>query len=237
LPILDPFPAFMNYGFYRVERLAGNIGYLDLRSFMLQDGVPETVAATMRLLARTDALILDLRKNGGGQMQMQLLLASYFLPSPMRWADTRLRDRPTEEWSTQADVDGPRYLGKPLVILTSRNTFSAAESFPYHLRRLRPVTIVGEITGGGANPGTTVPLGGDFYMFVAIGQNVAPGTTSNWEGVGVTPDVAVPADTALAVAHARLLKELLPKTTEPRLRSERATTLAELEASTHVGKQ
>lgn len=229
LPILNPFPDFMNFGFYRVERLPGNIGYVDLRSFMLQDGVPDTLAATMRLLARTDALILDLRKNGGGQMQMQLLLASYFLPAPTRWADTRLRDRPTIEWTTLASVDGPRYLDKPLVILTSHHTFSAAESFPYHLRRLRPVTLVGETTGGAANPGMTVPLGADFYMFVAVGQNVAPGTTENWEGVGVVPDVAVPAEDALAVAQARLLKELLPKTTEPRLRAEQTSALAELE--------
>ena len=126
-------------------------------------------------------------------------------------------------------MDGPRYLDKPLVILTSKHTFSAAESFPYHLRRLRPVTLIGEVTGGAANPGMTVPLGGDFYMFVAVGQNVAPGTTDNWEGVGVLPDVAVPAEDALAVAQARLLKELLPKTTEPRLRAERTSALADLE--------
>jgi len=203
----------INYGFARVERLPGNIGYLDLRAFIdTNAGSGETAAAAMGFLAHTDALIVDLRQNRGGFPTMIQLLASYlFGPEPVLLNTFYFRegDR-SEEWWTLPDVPGGRYgEQKPVYVLTSVQTFSAGEEFAYDLQARGRATIVGEVSGGGANPGELVPLADGFAAFIPFGRAINPVTGTNWEGSGVQPDVAVPAAEALTTAHALALRRLL----------------------------
>src|SRR5262249_44829150 len=123
-----------------------------------------------------------------------------------------------EQWWTSPHVAGKRYADKEVYLLTSKRTFSAAEEFAYNLQTLKRVTIVGEMTGGGARPGGTRPIDDHFVIWVPSGRAVNPHTKTNWEGTGVKPDVEVPAESALKTAHLAALKKQLAKgDAEPRL--------------------
>ena len=203
----------LNGGYQRVERLPGNVGYLQVDGFMHPDIAAEPAAAAMNFLANTDALIIDLRRNGGGGPQSVVLLCSYlFDEKPVHLNDLYWRkgDRTEESW-TLKEVAGKRYLGRDVYLLTSRRTFSAAEEFAYDLQCLQRVTIVGETTGGGAHPGGGVPVGEHFVVFIPSGRAINPITKTNWEGTGIKPDVEVAADKALETAHQLAVKKLLEK--------------------------
>ena len=204
-----------NFGFYKVERLDGNIGYLDLRSFWdaHTPGAGETAVAAMNLLAHTDALIVDLRRNGGGSPSMIALLTSFLFkaePVHLNSFYERPADRHTQSW-TLPYVPGLRTPGKPVYVLTSNRTFSAAEEFTYNLKNLKRATIVGETTGGGANPGGFISATPHFHVFVPTGRAINPITSTNWEGTGVEPDVRVPQADALNAAYRLALGTVLEK--------------------------
>lgn len=203
-----------NYGFRKVERLPGNIGYLDVPQFW-EAGFPgagEMAIAAMTLLAHTDALIIDLRKNGGGANTMVTLLTSYlFGPTPVHLNSfyEREDDKTTQFW-TFPHVQGKRTPNKPVYVLVSDFTFSAAEEFAYNLKNLKRATIVGEKTGGGANPGGFHNLTPHFRIFVPTGRAINPISGTNWEGTGVEPDVVVPQAEALDRAYQMALETVLP---------------------------
>ncbi len=200
-----------NYGVERVERLPGNIGYVDLRRFAKTDWAAETLAATMTVVAHADGLIIDLRHNSGGYPATATLVESYLFDKRTHVVDVLWRDgQRTEQFWTQDSVPGLRYGGtKPVWILTSKDTFSGAEQFAYDLKNLKRATLVGETTGGGANPGKFVPLDDHFGLSVPTGRAMSPITHSNWEGVGVEPDIRVPAENALQTAHRLALTSLI----------------------------
>src|SRR5918998_487803 len=212
----------MNYGFQKVERLPGNVGYVEFRGFYDPEGGAETVAAVFNFLANTDALIFDLRKNGGGDPKMVALICSYlFGKEPIHLNSLHWRDGKSErveEFWTLKEVAGRRYTGKDVYVLTSGRTFSGAEEFSYNLKNLKRATLVGETTGGGANPGGGNRLGPHFGAFIPTGRAVNPITKTNWEGTGVEPDVKVPADQALKVAHLAAVKKAAEKTTDEELK-------------------
>lgn len=204
-----------NFGFYKVERLDGNVGYLDLRSFWdaQMPGAGETAVAAMNLLAHTDALIVDLRRNGGGSPTMIALLTSFLFraePVHLNSFYERPRDRHTQSW-TLPYVPGLRTPDKPVYVLTSNRTFSAAEEFTYNLKNLKRATIVGETTGGGANPGGYISATPHFHVFVPTGRAINPITSTNWEGTGVEPDVQVPQADALNEAYRLALGTVIEK--------------------------
>jgi hypothetical protein len=208
---------WMNHGFVKVERLRGNIGYLEFSNFMDPELGADTVAAAMNFIHGTDALIIDLRANGGGSPAMVALVCSYlFGPEPVHLNDLYWRegDRTDEFW-TRKEVAGKRYLNKEVYVLTSKRTFSGAEEFTYNLKNLKRATIIGETTGGGAHPGGVFRASEHFGVFVPTGRAINPITKTNWEGTGVTPDVAVPADQALLVARLTALKKSLTTLTNP----------------------
>ena len=207
-----------NYGFEKVERLDGNIGYIELRGFMSRRQGKETVAAAMNFVANTDALIFDLRRNGGGSPNMVALICSYlFGDEKVHLNDLYFRpaDQTQEFWTTPK-VQGKKYLGKDVYILTSKRTFSAAEEFSYNLRNLKRATIVGETTGGGAHPGGTFRLSGHFGAFISTGRAISPITKTNWEGVGVKPHIAVSKEKALKTAYLSALEKSIGKETNDR---------------------
>jgi len=204
------FAAARNFGFERVERLDGNVGYLELRGFMSADVAGETAAAAMTFLANTDALLIDLRQNGGGDPAMVALLCSYlFEGEPVHLNDLYFRPtNETRQWWTMSYLPGKRYVGKPVYVLTSKRTFSAAEEFTYNLKNLKRAIIVGEITGGGAHPGGSHRLNDHFAVFIPVGRAINPITKTNWEGTGVKPDREIAAALALKTAHVEALKKV-----------------------------
>jgi len=213
----DDFFRVRNYGFEQVERLLGNVGYIRLRGFVSSTEAGEAAAAAMRLMANTDALIIDLRQNGGGNGQMVQLLTTYLLQGdPVHLVNVYSRpDNITFQSWTLPWVPGPRYVGKDVYLLTSKRTFSAAEEFCFNLQNQKRATIVGETTGGGAHPVKFERLSEHFQMSVPYARSMNPDTGLDWEGVGVKPDVAVPANDALKTAHMMALKKLKDRPGDP----------------------
>lgn len=208
--------ARSNFGFYKVEVLAGNVGYLDLRGFFEPNLAADKATAAMSFLSDTDALIIDLRKNGGGSGEMVAFIISYLLgPEPVLINTAYFRPNNTtlESW-TRKDVPGKRYTGKNVYVLTSNFTFSAAEEFAYDLKTQKRATIIGETTGGGANPNTFIRISDHFMLSVPIGRAINPVTKTNWEGVGVKPDVEVSAPQALKTAYLAALNKILEKVSD-----------------------
>jgi hypothetical protein len=202
--------ARRNFGFEKLERLTGNIGYLDLRQFADAGEAGATAVAAMNFLAHSDALIIDLRQNGGGSPSMIQLLCSYLFAEPTHLNDFFIRrDGSTMQFWTQANVAGPRLNDVPVFVLTSSRTFSAAEEFTYNLKNLKRATIVGETTGGGAHPVNRVAFAGlNIGAMIPFGRAINPITGTNWEGTGVEPDVMVASDRALSTAHLAALDSL-----------------------------
>ncbi len=191
-----------NCAFDKVEILPGNIGYVKFDGFMDADICGATVAAAMGFVEHTDAVIFDLRQNGGGQPATVSLIASYLFDKPTHLNDLYNRhENTTKQYWTLAWVPGGRMPTQPVFVLTSHRTFSGAEEFTYDLKTQKRATIVGETTGGGAHPveGHTVE---DYFMIgVPFATAVNPITKTSWEGTGVEPDVKVSADDALKTAE------------------------------------
>jgi hypothetical protein len=203
----------VNFGIERAERMTGNVGYLEVRSFGFTAAMADSaVAAAMNLLANTDALIIDVRRNGGGEPEMVALVCSYLL-GPGEILINKFYWRPADRWDesrTKAVVSGKFYgTAKPVYVLTSDRTFSGAEEFAYDIQTQKRGEIVGDTTGGGAHPGGMRRVTEHFGVWVPSGRAVNPVTNTNWEGTGVRPDVAVPAEEALRTAHIRALERLL----------------------------
>jgi C-terminal processing protease CtpA/Prc len=201
-----------NFDIARVERLPGNIGYIDLRGFAYPALAGDAIAAAMSLVAHTDALIVDLTKNRGGHPPTVALMISYLLDDRTHLNDFyhRTSNTTTQQW-TYDYVPGKRFGGtKPIYVLTSPRTFSGAEEFAYNLKHLKRATIVGETTGGGAHPGGYERLNNHFTLFVPQGRPINQVTKTNWEGAGVEPDVKVAAADALRTAQLIALKKLKP---------------------------
>ncbi len=210
----------INFGFEKAERLQGNIGYLDLRGFFRAAFVGDTAAAAMNFLANSEAVIIDLRQNGGGDPATVALICSYlFSPEPVHLNDLYFRpSNETHQWWTLPYVPGKRLADKDVYVLTSHYTFSAAEEFTYDLKNLKRAIIVGEVTGGGAHPGGTVRVNDHFMVWVPSGRAINPVSKTDWEGTGVEPDVKVPAARALKTAHKMALEKELTTLTDPELK-------------------
>jgi retinol-binding protein 3 len=199
-----------NFGFVTAQVLDGNIGYIDIRQFLPPELAARTADAAMAFVADTDALIFDLRHHKGGRPEMVAYLTSYlFASEPVLLNELYSREKnATVQFRTHV-VPGRRYSGK-VYLLTSSFTFSAAEEFAYNLKHLGRATLVGETTGGGAHPVGLYQLPHGFVGYFPNRRAVNPITKTNWEGIGVAPDVKAAADDALRVALARIAEDRKP---------------------------
>ena len=239
-----------NFGFKEVKILDGNIGYLDLRSFTDTLFAGKTAVAAMNYFSCADAVIIDLRNNGGGSPSMIQLIISYFYTSePVHLNDFYWRptDTHTQTW-TFPSVPGKRRPDIDVYVLTSRSTFSAAEEFAYDLKYLKRATLVGETTGGGAHPGGIAGVSERFSIWIPSGMAINPITHTNWEGVGVEPDIKTTKEDALYTARIKALEKLKEKSKVEKIKqyydwyiaslnfTKNAFTIDSLKLQEYVGK-
>jgi len=209
-----------NFGFKKVEQLAGNVGYVDFRVFASPDQAGPTAIAALHFLAYCDAIIVDLRQNGGGDPAQIQLICSYFFDDPAHLNDIYYRaSGEVENYWTLPYVPGPKPVNADLYVLTSARSFSGAEEFAYNIKNLKRGTLIGETTGGGAHPTRPMIVRKDFILRVPYARSINPVSKTNWEGTGVAPDIAVPAAEAFDRAYALALEKLAAKASDPERKS------------------
>lgn len=200
-----------NYGFGKSERFANNIAYVKIDGFYDPTISASAVASEMSEIADASALILDLRGNGGGSSDTGVLVSSYlFDAAPVHLTDryTRSTNRTEPVWTRPVASDLRFGSAKPVYVLIDKETFSAAEDLAYALQALKRVTVVGERSKGGANGARGFKLAEHFLGSIPNRTTINPITRTNWQGTGITPDVAVPAGDALAVAQGLAAKAI-----------------------------
>jgi peptidase S41-like protein len=223
-----------NFGIRRVERLDGNVGYLDVRRVAVPANAGPAIGAAMELVAGTYALILDLRHNGGGSPEGVLFWCSYLLEEkPTHLNDIYHADTgETRQFWALPYVPGTRYVDRPVYVLTSSHTFSGGEEFCYNLQALGRAELIGEATGGGAHPTRGFPISRAVHISIPFARSINPVTGTNWQGTGVIPDVAVPEAEAYDVAYGKALRHVLAlDDVPPPIEHEARDALAGLESA------
>ena len=211
-----------NYGFEKVNRLSGNIGYIEYTGFPEGNrNAQHILDATMNFVTHTNALILDLRDNRGGDGKMVQLFLSYFFEDKIELSDsyTRYNDKTTKSY-TKGKVKGQKYLDKPIYILVNNQTISAAEALAYDLQARNKATVIGEATYGAANPIKVFFIENLYALFIPITENHHSITHSNWEHTGVPIDIPVRSENALTKAHIIALEQLIRSNTKVELSQE-----------------
>ncbi len=191
-----------NQGIRRVERLEGNIGLIEIERIASATEGASAIGAAMQLVAHSSALVLDLRGCLGGLPEGAALWCSYFFADDqvhLNDSYDRTSDTTRQYWTT-GHLSGPRYLDRPLHILTSGVTFSGGEDVSYTLQAHGRAVVVGETTRGGAHPTARYPVAEHVLVTVPVARTINTVTGGNWEGTGVLPDVRVPAEQALETA-------------------------------------
>lgn len=208
-----------NFGLAKVERLDGNVGYIDIEFFPSTRLAAPATDAAMAFVAETDALIIDARRHRGGDPETVAYLVSHFVAPGTLINTIYSRDKADPELFHAAKIPAKPYT-KKVYVLTSSNTFSGGEELAYDLQSLGRAKIYGEVTGGGAHPTGGFRVHERFMASVPTHRSVNPITKTNWEGIGVKPDVVVPAADALRVAHAAAVAELAAATNDAPWRAE-----------------
>jgi hypothetical protein len=195
----------------RVELLHGGVAVVELAPMLFPlEWAAEPLSAALTLASRAQALIVDLRANRGGDPDTVAFVCSYLLDkrthlNTMYWRDG---ERSEQSWSLP-HVPGACFGGsKPLYVLTSNDTFSAAEELAYDLQQLARAVVVGERTRGGAHPRTGWTVHPHLEAAIPVGRAINPVSGTNWEGTGVQPDIPCAAADSLDRAHAMALARL-----------------------------
>jgi hypothetical protein len=196
-------------GVVRADRLAGGVGYIEVIGFPPLPGFKPVIDRAMTALKNSKALIIDVRRNGGGDPAAVSYLSSFLVPpgKPILLNEIVRRVPDTTNFERIPMMSSPtpvNFAGLPVYVLTSAQTFSGGEGFPYEVQAAKRAKVIGEVTGGGANPTGPVPLGNGLMAMVPFGRAENPITKTNWEGRGVQPDVPVPAADAFETALERL---------------------------------
>lgn len=187
-------------------RQENDVGIVTIPRFFGEAEYYAEIDAAMTEAADSAALILDLRNNcGGGPMQVKYV-STYFFAEKTHLVSTEMRGEPISERWTLDEVPGPRFLDKPLYIVTNQKTFSAGESFTFGMKTTGRAIVVGEATGGGGHFGDTVRLSSEFSMFLPVGRTFDPRTSEGWEATGIAPDIAADPDAAVAAAVSHFMQ-------------------------------
>ncbi|WP_405425283.1 S41 family peptidase [Streptomyces erythrochromogenes] len=191
-----------NHGVRRVERLEDGVALVDLRLISTAEEGAAVIGAAMQLAARGSALVLDLRACRGGSPEGAAMWCSYFFPDDQVHLNDiyERRTGTTRQYWTVAHLPAPRYLDRPVYVLTSALTFSGGEDVAYTLQAHGRAVVVGETTRGGAHPTDRHAVSEHVLVAVPAARTINTVTGGNWEGVGVVPDIAAPADQALDAA-------------------------------------
>ena len=185
-------------GFKEVKIIDGNIGYLNINFFLAE--TTKTIDAYMYLLTNTDAIIIDLQDNGGGNPKTVNYLCSYFLESNLLTNTFYFRQGNRKDQAITHEVNGKKMIDVPLFIITGSKTFSGAEEFSYNMQSQKRATLVGKVTGGAANPGEVFKINPDLEIFIPTGTGINPITKTNWEGTGVIPEIKISGESAYSKA-------------------------------------
>jgi len=190
-----------NMGIKKINILSSNVGYIDIRYFEPFELAREKVLHMLHLIQDTDAIIIDLRNNLGGNPTMVQFLCSYFFDQPVHLNSIYWRRGDyTEEFWTMDSIGIEKRPEVPVFVLTGSRTFSGGEEFAYNIKTQKRGTVVGETTAGGANPGYTFRINENFNIFIPTGRSINPVTETNWEGKGVEPDIKIKSSDALSFA-------------------------------------
>jgi C-terminal processing protease CtpA/Prc len=219
-----------NNGIRRVEQLPGNIGLIEITIIPDVARAAETITAAMRLVQYTHALILDLRGALGGAPDGVAFFNSFLFAD----GEVHLSDMieggaqgSTRQLWTASYVPGPRYTDRPVYILTSARTFSGGEALAYDLQALKRATVVGEVTRGGAHASLVLSLREHIELRLPVARTVNAVTGSNWEAIGIQPDVVIPAADALRIAYRAALKTVADTPDVPEVSRTEASRLLE----------
>jgi hypothetical protein len=226
-----------NFAFMKTEVLPGNIGYVRWDGFtgLIEEAKP-TLQAAFQFVSNCKAVIVDMRYNGGGSPQMVLQTASYFFEQKTRMNDIIDRNNDTVKGWTDPTISTFK-LKMPVYILTSRYTFSGAEDFTYGLQQIKRGTVIGETTGGGAHPTGNFSIGQGFILDIPTHRSPNIISKTDWEGTGVTPDVAVPFEQALQKAQELIFTDFLSKASDERERRMLQWNLTSLQNRSLLTKQ
>jgi C-terminal processing protease CtpA/Prc len=203
---------FNNYGCSEVKRLAGNVGYWRIDEFYdLIDGSGPTFLASMRMLSSTDALVVDVRNNSGGDPATVAVACSFFFDVEPVHLNTLESRKTAQQWWTLPHLECERYLDKEVYVLIDKGTVSAAEEFAYDLQALGRARLVGQQSAGAAHAREQFQVDEHHFINIPTQRTVNPRTKTNWEGQGVTPDVEAPAEASFALAYRMALRSLSRK--------------------------
>lgn len=198
----------INFNLKAIEILPGNVGYFRLDGFTNDMDVQPVLENSLHFLEHSQALIIDIRYNGGGSRGMVNLVETYLLnrKTEMNAIISRSGKDTAHLFADPADAKGFT-LNMPVYILTSHKTFSAAEDFAYGMQSIHRAQTVGETSGGGAHPIQNSPIDYGLSLSVPFMRAYNPYTHKDWEGVGVIPDIRCPADSALDVALSKIYQQ------------------------------
>jgi C-terminal processing protease CtpA/Prc len=226
-----------HFGLKRIDILPGNVGYLDIRGFMEGPETEEAVVSALKYLQFTDAIIFDLRRNGGGSPESVNLIISHFTGADTLPSLTVTNRSGGEKFTryTLATVPGPRRPTVPLYVLTSGFTASAGEDFTFVLKNLGRATVVGAPSAGAGHNNAMINTGHGFATSISFTRVTDPKTGAEWERVGVQPNVVVDPSQALETAHALALKTIADASADDRWKRE-LTMMREVVEAQRAGR-
>lgn len=225
-----------NHGVAELRLLPGNVRYMDYRGFdwVAEDGAESRAALdhALQFLSGADAIIIDIRRNGGGSPHAVQHLVSHFMEPDRPLMTFHMNGRATpDRTATSRELRVARMIGKPLYVLTSGDSASAAEEFAGHVGGYRNGELVGQTTAGAGFRNAVLPIEGGFRLSVSVGRAVLAATGKDWEGVGIPPTIQAPLAAALDTAHTHALRRIAASAMpEDRTRLE---ALAEAVAARH----